>query len=200
MFIQGEQEQQMQNLLKYREYVTVAHKNPDSSIMVAKKRIEERVGRKLEDADLSWGNAGSTDPTSDIDLNLEGPFSELASQYAFQSFREEWGKEAGEVFDVNFYARDWKPLNLKKWLEIANENLSTYPDKYISRNDLVPRVKKEGEKQEKVEFEVNNKNLANINTLGLTNALASLIRNIENLPQADKGRVQGVFDPKHKIQ
>lgn len=201
MFTPGKQDQQMGNLLKYREYVTVDNKNLDSSIMVAKNRIEkERGGKKLEDADLSWGNAGSTDPTSDIDLNLEGPFSELASQYAFQSFREEWGKEAGEVFDVNFYARDWKPLNLKKGLEIANENLSTYPDKYISRNDLVTRVKKEGEKQEKVEFEVNNKDLANINTLGLTNALASLIRNIENLPQADKSRVQGVFNPKHQIQ
>lgn len=211
MFIQDKPEQQMQNLLKYRQYVTVDDKNPDSSIMVAKNRIEnERGGKKLEDADLSWRNEGSTDPTSDIDLNLEGPFSELASQYAFQSFREEWRKEAGEVFDVNFYARDWKPLNLNKGLGIANANLSIAntiaktnsspkPDKYISIDNLVTRVKKEGEKEEKVEFEGKNKKPANTNTQGLINALASLIRNMENLPEADKTSVKDVFN-NHKHQ
>ncbi|MBC7542541.1 MAG: hypothetical protein H7338_07415, partial [Candidatus Sericytochromatia bacterium] len=62
-------------------------------------------------APLVWGNAGSQDATSDIDVNLKGDNTEFASQRANELFRKEFGSgaDAGMVFDVNFYAMDFMP-------------------------------------------------------------------------------------------
>ena len=117
-------ETQMNALLKYRRHVTVDKNNSESVMSKAKSKLEKddpRGSEETEEDYLDWDAAGSDDFTSDIDLNIMGSKSELASQYAFSFFREDWIKESGEVFDVNFYARDWKPKKLKEGLKAANE-------------------------------------------------------------------------------
>lgn len=58
------------------------------------------------------GNApGSDNPTSDIDVNLNGDGTEFAVQWLNQEFRKRYGngKDSGIVYDVNFYAKDFVP-------------------------------------------------------------------------------------------
>ncbi|MEG3928236.1 DUF4157 domain-containing protein, partial [Microcoleus sp. D3_18a_C4] len=54
---------------------------------------------------------GSTKPSSDIDVNMSGDGSEFAVSWLNEKFREEYGhgNESGQVYDVNFYGKDFVP-------------------------------------------------------------------------------------------
>lgn len=60
-----------------------------------------------------WASAGSTTLTSDIDVNLKGPNTELATKLFNQKFKtgvpegHVWNYEPGVVYDVNVYALDF---------------------------------------------------------------------------------------------
>jgi hypothetical protein len=164
-------DKQMTSLLKYRRFITVDKGNPNSAMSKAKKQLigEDPIkeGEKENDY-LDWDAAGSDEFTSDIDLNIMGRKSEFASNYAFEFFRKEWTKESGEVFDVNFYARDWKPNNLKDGLTAANSKIED--GKSVGKDKLLG-----------TEFE--GKGDANeAKRLEKINSIAKLIRDMHGLP------------------
>ena len=62
-----------------------------------------------EPAPISFGAAGSQSPTSDIDYNIKGDYTEYAVAVFNKRFRSEFGVESGTYFDVNVYAKDFLP-------------------------------------------------------------------------------------------
>lgn len=184
IFSPEERENQMNSLLSYRRHVTVNKSNDQSAMSKAKSKLLAEDPKRGDESDqdyLEWNSAGSDDFTSDIDLNIMGRKSELASQYAFSFFREEWVKESGEVFDVNFYARDWKPKNLMTGLKNANENIDP-ANKNIDRDDL-----------EGADFEgKGNENEAK--RIEKINSIAKLIRDMHDLPEDLQNRVKLALD------
>jgi hypothetical protein len=66
---------------------------------------------------------GSTNPTSDIDVNMSGDGTEFAVKWLNDQFKSIYGngQESGVVYDVNFYAQDFVPgkmFDLKGKLEL----------------------------------------------------------------------------------
>ncbi|HIB77540.1 MAG TPA: hypothetical protein EYO58_07995, partial [Flavobacteriales bacterium] len=55
----------------------------------------------------TWSHSGASELTSDIDINLKGLNTEYAVEVFNYLFREEWGFEAGTVYDLNAYALDF---------------------------------------------------------------------------------------------
>jgi hypothetical protein len=171
----------MVSLLKYRRFITVDSDNPNSSMSKAKESLEGESpkGQNEDEKDyLEWDAAGSDDFTSDIDLNIMGRKSELASQYAFEFFRNDWEKESGEVFDVNFYARDWKPNNLGYGLKASNKNVGT--KKSLNKSELA---------EAGTEFEGKG-NAEDAKRLEKINSIAKLIRDMKDLPDEIKASVK----------
>jgi hypothetical protein len=73
----------------------------------------------LEIKPLQWGAAGSTTPTSDIDVSLNGDGTEYAV-WAFNNVFRSWHEnvESGIVFDVNVYGAGFIPeFPLLEWLK-----------------------------------------------------------------------------------
>eukprot|EP00163_Fabomonas_tropica_P001277 TRINITY_DN1097_c0_g1_i1.p1 TRINITY_DN1097_c0_g1~~TRINITY_DN1097_c0_g1_i1.p1 ORF type:complete len:804 (-),score=236.97 TRINITY_DN1097_c0_g1_i1:96-2507(-) len=66
-------------------------------------KFPKDVGPKLE-------GAGSTDPTSDIDVNLKGPGTEDVVRMGNEaSIKHNHGMAMGALYDVNLYALDYMP-------------------------------------------------------------------------------------------
>jgi len=102
------------------------------------KALRPDVPKDINDKKvLDWSDAGSEDLTSDIDLNIMGMGSEIGAREAYKAFRTDWGAESGQVFDVNFYARDWKPNKLEGGLQAVNNALKEgRGSKNVSKEDL----------------------------------------------------------------
>jgi hypothetical protein len=133
----------MNALLAFRLQSTVVKKKDDAASnspmeqvvpAVEKKQWEEHAVKQkaLQDSGiqnaipppkpLAWNyGAGSGTATSDIDVNLSGDSTEYAVESFNALFRGTWGKEAGTVFDVNIYARDYLPESGAGSLAIAGE-------------------------------------------------------------------------------
>jgi hypothetical protein len=64
---------------------------------------------KSADERLTWDYAGSDTVTSDVDVNLKGPFTHKVVGQFNKRFKEDngWALESGTVFDVNVYALDF---------------------------------------------------------------------------------------------
>ncbi|UII24688.1 hypothetical protein LVD15_15340 [Fulvivirga maritima] len=74
---------------------------------------------------------GSTNPTSDIDVNLSGDGTEFAVKWLNETFKKRYGhgRESGVVYDVNFYAQDFVPkkvFDLKKKGKLKPDPNSKY--------------------------------------------------------------------------
>ncbi len=80
-------------------------KMSDEERQEAKKKFQEAA------KPLRTGAPGSTKPSSDIDVNMSGDGSEFAVSWLNAKFREEYGhgNESGQVYDVNFYGKDFVP-------------------------------------------------------------------------------------------
>lgn len=88
----------MSRLIEYRRW------HHDMILKKTKARVRELTGAD----DLTWGAEGSTSLTSDIDVNLKGSQTEVAVAQFNQMFRlDGWDHEAGVVYDVNVYAKDF---------------------------------------------------------------------------------------------
>jgi len=88
----------MNRLIEYRRW------HHDMVLKKTKARVREVTGVD----DLTWGAEGSTSLTSDIDVNLKGSHTEVAVTQFNQLFRlDGWDHEAGVVYDVNVYAKDF---------------------------------------------------------------------------------------------
>ncbi|HET9690466.1 MAG TPA: hypothetical protein VFP61_04900 [Acidimicrobiales bacterium] len=88
----------MRKLLEYRAW------HHDHILVRTKQRVQELTG----DDSLKWGAEGSASLTSDIDVNLKGNQTETAVRVFNQLFRADgWAREAGVVYDVNVYAKDF---------------------------------------------------------------------------------------------
>jgi Skp family chaperone for outer membrane proteins len=111
---------------------------------------------------FTWNyGAGTASPSSDIDSNLAGYGSEQAVALFNQKFREKWGKEAGVVFDVNVYARDYLPIPGGGALALANlgyqQSKGSGPQRITPRSftDTLFEYEKKGKKETtQVKFEV----------------------------------------------
>ncbi|WP_343909800.1 hypothetical protein [Aquimarina litoralis] len=100
---------------------------------------------------------GSTNPTSDIDVNLSGDGSEYAVYWLNQEFKNRYGngRESGVVYDVNFYAQDFVPKKvfaLKGNGELTKTNDEKYYDSDNWRTHQIKnaRVQKEDEKEQEI--------------------------------------------------
>ncbi|MBL3655528.1 hypothetical protein [Fulvivirga sediminis] len=74
---------------------------------------------------------GSTNPTSDIDVNLSGDGTEFAVKWLNETFKKRYGhgRESGVVYDVNFYAQDFVPkkvFDLKKNGTLSHDSDNKY--------------------------------------------------------------------------
>ncbi|MCB8751174.1 eCIS core domain-containing protein [Planktothrix agardhii] len=84
---------------------------------------------------LNANAPGSTKPSSDIDVNMSGDGTEFAVSWLNQEFREKYGhgNESGQVYDVNFYGKDFVPGEV------------LFGDKGLIKSGELDRVKKPGE-------------------------------------------------------
>lgn len=112
----GLSDKAVKSILDYRALLTHA--------LISQAREEMSASRNYEEVvDLSGAWAGSDDPTSDIDVNLKGRYTEDAVAILNKNFRRAFGQglESGIVWDINFYAKDFLPSPPKAVTDIATD-------------------------------------------------------------------------------